>query len=333
MTAPDRPARPKLMVTRELTDGVMARMQDLFDVSFHLGADGMTRAALEEAVAGVDVLVPTITDLIDAGLIAKAGKQLKLIANFGVGVDHIDLSAARAAGIIVTNTPGVLTEDTADITMALILAVPRRIGEGERLVRAGQWQGWQPSFMLGHRVTGKRLGIVGMGRIGRAIARRAQGFGLKIAYHNRHRLPESVEAELGGAVHYADLDAMLGAIDILSINCPHTPETHEMIDARRLALLHAGVTVVNTARGEIIDEDALIAALKSGAIAGAGLDVYVGEPRIDPRFLELSNVVLLPHMGSATYEGRAAMGEKVIANIRAWVDGHRPPDQVLEGWV
>ncbi len=329
----DRPARPKIVVTRELTDGVMRRMEELFDAHLNRDDAPMDRAALEAAVADTDVLVPTITDTIDAALIARAGKRLKLIANFGVGVDHIDLHAARDAGIMVTNTPGVLTDDTADMTMALILSVPRRLGEGEKLIRARKWDGWKPSGMLGHRVTGKRLGILGMGRIGRAVARRAQGFGLRIAYHNRHRLPESVEAELGGAAYYADLDAMIAAVDILSINCPHTEETHGLIDARRIALMHADAYLVNTARGEVVDEAALIDALEQRRIAGAGLDVYANEPHIDPRLLSLSNVVLLPHMGSATYEGRAAMGEKVIANIRAWVDGHRPPDQVLEEWV
>jgi glyoxylate reductase len=332
MREPKHPARPKIVVTRELTDSVMARMEALFDAQLNLEDRALDRAELEQAVQHADVLVPTITDRIDASLIAKAGPQLKLIANFGVGVDHIDLHAARDRKIIVTNTPGVLTEDTADMAMALILSVPRRLAEGEKLIRAGTWDGWKPSGMLGHRVNGKTLGIIGMGRIGRAVARRARGFGLKIIYHNRHRLPENVEAELGA--RWADeVDTLLPAVDIVSINCPHTAETHEMIDARRLALMRPDAYLVNTARGEIIDEEALIKALEAGTVSGAGLDVYVGEPRVDPRFLALANVVLLPHMGSATYEGRAAMGEKVIANIRAWVDGHRPPDQVLEGWA
>jgi glyoxylate reductase len=332
MTTPDRPARPKVIVTRELTDGVMARMEELFDATLNRTDQAMGRAALEAAIADTDVLVPTITDTIDADLIAKAGKSLKLIANFGVGIDHIDLHAARERGIIVTNTPGVLTDDTADMTMALILSVPRRLGEGEKLVRARSWDGWKPSGMLGHRVNGKTLAIIGMGRIGRAVARRARGFNLNILYHNRHRLPESVEAELG-ATWYGDLDAMLPKADILSINCPHTDETHALLNAERIAKLPSHAYVINTARGEVIDEEALIKALEAGKIAGAGLDVYVGEPDVDARLLNLSNVVLLPHMGSATYEGRTAMGEKVIANIRAWVDGHRPPDQVLEGWA
>jgi glyoxylate reductase len=327
-----RPPRPMLIVTTELTDHVMARMRELFDAQINMTGTAMTRAELESAVATADVLAPTITDIIDADLIAKAGPQLKLIANFGVGVDHIDLQAARAHGIIVTNTPGVLTEDTADMTMALILSVPRRLGEGEKLIRQSEWSGWKPSGMLGHRVNGKRLGIIGMGRIGRAVAARAKGFGINTLYHNRHRLPESVEADLG-ATYVADLDTLIASADIISINCPHTVETHGLIDARRIALIKPDAYLINTARGEIIDENALIKALQTGGIGGAGLDVYTHEPDVDPRLLTLSNVVLLPHMGSATYEGREAMGEKVIANIRAWVDGHRPPDQVLEGWV
>jgi glyoxylate reductase len=327
-----RPTRPKLIVTTELTDHVMDRMRELFDTQINMTGSAMSRAELEQAVATADVLTPTITDVIDADLIAKAGPQLKIIANFGVGVDHIDLKAARARGIIVTNTPGVLTEDTADMTMALILSVPRRLGEGEKLIRQGQWLGWRPNGMLGHRVNGKRLGIIGMGRIGRAVAARAKGFGINTLYHNRHRLPESVETELG-ATYTADLDTLIVSADIISINCPHTAETHGLLDARRIALIKPDAYLINTARGEIVDEDALIKALQNGEIGGAGLDVYTHEPDVDHRLLALSNVVLLPHMGSATYEGREAMGEKVIANIRAWVDGHRPPDQVLEGWV
>ena len=330
MTVTDRPIRPKVVVTRELTDGVLRRMTELFDARLNRDDRAMTRAELEAAMAEAEVLVPTITDRLDADLIAKAGPQLRLIANFGVGVDHIDLHAARERKILITNTPGVLTEDTADMTMALILSVPRRLGEGEKLIRAGQWDGWKPSGMLGHRINGKTLGIVGMGRIGRAVARRAQGFGIRTIYHNRHRLPEGVEAELGA--RYVDLDTLFAQSDVVSINCPHTPETHHLVDAARLAQMRTDAYLVNTARGEVVEENALIKALQSGQIAGAGLDVYVNEPHVDPRLLTLPNTVLLPHMGSATYEGRAAMGERVIANIRAWVDGHRPPDQVLEGW-
>jgi glyoxylate reductase len=292
----------------------------------------MSREKLAEAMAACDVLVPTVTDRIDAELIAGAGDRLKLIANYGAGIDHIDLAAARARDIIVTNTPGVLTQDTADMTMALILAVPRRLAEGERLMRSGGWTGWRPGAMLGRRIGGKKLGIVGMGRIGQAVAARARGFGLAIHYHNRHRLPAVVEEQLGATWH-DDLDAMLGEVDIVSINAPHTPQTEHLIDARRLALLGSHAYLINTSRGDIVDEAALIEALEQGRLAGAGLDVYEHAPAVDPRLAALSNVVLLPHMGSATIEARAATGEKVIANIRTWADGHRPPDQVLEGWL
>lgn len=304
-------------------------MRELFEVSLRDAERPLTRDELIEAASDTDVLVPTVVDPIDAALIGAAGARLQLIANFGVGTNHIDLAAARARDILVSNTPGVLTDDTADTTMALILWTPRRFADGERAIR-GAWAGWSPSAMLGHRVTGKRLGIIGMGRIGRAVAARAAGFGLEVHYHNRHRLPEAAEA---GAVFHADLDAMLPGCDIVSINCPLTPATHHLLDARRLRLLPAHAYVVNTARGPIIDEVALADALAEGAIAGAGLDVFEHEPAIEPRLLSLPNVVLLPHMGSATFEGRQAMGDKVITNIRAWSDGHRPPDQVLEGWA
>ncbi len=307
-------------------------MRELFDIGFSENDEPMSRAALLDAMRHCDVLVPTVTDQIDAELIGQAGDRLQLIANFGNGIDHIDLKAARAKGIIVTNTPGVLTEDTADMTMALILSVPRRLAEGEKLVRSGKWAGWSPSGMLGHRIGGKALGIIGMGRIGQAVAKRARAFGLSILYHNRHRLPLTVEEELQ-ASYVPELDAMLEASDIISIHCPHSDETHELLDARRIGLLKPTAYLINTSRGEIIDEGALIESLEKGRIAGAGLDVYTHEPEVDPRLLALSNVVLLPHMGSATFEGRAASGDKVIANIRVWADGHRPPDQVLEGWI
>ncbi|WP_174280019.1 NAD(P)-dependent oxidoreductase, partial [Sphingomonas bacterium] len=284
------------------------------------------------AMADCDVLVPAVTDAIDAGLIAGAGPRLRLIANFGAGVNHIDLAAARARRMAVTNTPGVLTEDTADLAMALIVAVPRRLAAGEALVRSGEWRGWSPGGMLGHRIGGKALGIVGMGRIGQAVARRARAFGLSIHYHNRHRLPPVLEAELGAAWHPM-LDEMLGAVDIVTLHTPRNADSENLLDARRLALLRPHVYLVNTSRGGIVDEDALVEALAAGRLAGAGLDVWRHEPAIDPRLLALPNVVMTPHMGSATYEGRVASGEKVIANIRAWADGHRPPDQVLEGWI
>lgn len=324
--------RPKTIVTRKLPDQVEARMQELFDVELNADDAPMTPDQLKDAVARAEVFVPTVTDDITADILERAGPQLKLIANFGVGVDHIDLPAARARDILVTNTPGVLTEDTADMVMALIISVPRRLAEGEKLVRAGGWQGWGPTGMLGHRVNGKKLGIIGMGRIGQAVARRARGFGINVEYHNRRRLPEAVEQTLE-ATWREDLDDMLADIDILSINCPYTPDTHHLLNEKRLGLLGKDVYVINAARGEIIDEKALTDALESGAIAGAGLDVYENEPHIGERLLALDNVVLLPHLGSATFEGREAMGDKVIANIRIWADGHRPPDQVLEGWI
>jgi lactate dehydrogenase-like 2-hydroxyacid dehydrogenase len=307
-------------------------MEQLFDATIHRGSTGLTRDQLAIAMAQCDVLVPTVTDEIDADLIANAGPDLKLIANFGAGVNHIALKAARARGIIVTNTPGVLTEDTADMTMALILSVPRRLAEGEKLVRSGEWKGWSPGGMLGHRIGGKALGIVGMGRIGQAVALRARAFGLSIHYHNRHRLPAVLEAQLAATWH-ENLDEMLSSIDILTIHTPRNADSEGMIDARRIALLRRHVHLINTSRGGIVDEDALVAALEAGALAGAGLDVWKHEPQIDPRLLALPNVVMTPHMGSATYEGRLATGDKVIANIRMWADGHRPPDQVLEGWA
>ena len=331
MPAKDRPARPRVIVTRRLPDAVEARMEDLFEVELNAGDRAFSREELAAALANCDVLVPTVTDRLDGDLIRSAGGRLQLIANFGAGTDHLDLSAARSKGILVSNTPGVLTEDTADLVMALILAVPRRLAEGEKLLRSGQWTGWSPTGLQGHSVTGKKLGIFGMGRIGRAVAVRARACGLSIHYHNRRRLPEQVEKDLG-ATYWPDLDSMLAEIDILTINSPHTPQTHHAIDARRLSLMKSDSYLVNAARGDIVDQDALIAALERGVISGAGLDVYPAEPDIDPRLPGLSNVVLLPHMGSATFEGRVAMGNKVIANIRAWVDGHRPPDQVLEGW-
>ena len=332
MAKKPRPAKPRVVVTRRLPPNVEARMAELFDTVFNVGDVPMDRTALTRAMAQCDVLVPSVTDQIDAALIDLAPERLQLIASFGSGVDHIDLGAAQRKGIIVTNTPGVLTEDTADMTMALILSVPRRLAEGEKLVRSGTWSGWSPSGMLGHRIGGKKLGIIGMGRIGRAVARRAAAFGLSIAYHNRHRLPFEVEQELHATWH-ADVDTLLGECDIVSINCPLNADSRGMIDARRIALMRGDAYLINTSRAEITDEPALIAALAEGRIAGAGLDVYAHEPAVDPRLLALSNVVLLPHMGSATFEGRDATGARVIANIRSWADGHRPPNQVLEGWV
>ncbi|MER8481037.1 D-glycerate dehydrogenase [Mesorhizobium sp. M1322] len=324
--------RPLVVITRKLPDPVETRMRELFDARLNVDDRPMTQPELVAAVKEADVLVPTITDHIDAALIAQAGDNLKLIANFGNGVDKIDVSAAAKKGITVTNTPNVLTEDTADMTMALMLAVPRRLAEGANVLTGDKkWAGWSPTWMLGRRIWGKRLGIVGMGRIGTAVARRAKAFGLSIHYHNRHRVLPAVEDELE-ATYWESLDQMLARMDIISVNCPSTPATFHLLSARRLALLQPSAYIVNTARGDIIDEDSLVKLIQDGKIAGAGLDVYEHEPALNSKLLKLAakgKVVLLPHMGSATLEGRIDMGEKVIINIRAFFDGHRPPDRVL----
>ncbi len=317
-----------VVVTRKLPDAIETRMMELFDVRLNLDDHPMTASELAEAVKVADVLVPTVTDRIDAKILSQAGEQLRLIANYGAGVDHIDLATARQRSITVTNTPDVLTEDTADMTMALLLAVPRRLTEGERGLRNGDWPGWSPTWMLGHRIYGKRLGIIGMGRIGQAVARRARGFGLSIHYHNRRKLHEDIENELE-ATYWESLDQMMARMDFVSVNCPHTPATYHLLSARRLKLLRENAVIINTARGEIIDENALTRLLANGEIAGAGLDVFEHEPAVNPKLLALDNVVLLPHMGSATHEGRIDMGEKVLINIKTFVDGHAPPDRVL----
>ena len=327
-----RPTRPRVIVTRRLPAPVETRLRELFDTRFPDEDHAMSASELASAMNECDVLMPTITDRIDAALIDRAGDRLGLIANFGNGVDHIALKAARAKGIIVTNTPGVLTDDTADMAMALILAVPRRLVEGERLARSGEWRGWSPCGMLGHRLSGRTLGILGMGRIGQAVARRAKGFGLQIRYHNRRRLPAVIEAE-SGAVYEPTLEGLLTAADIFSIHCPLTAETHGLIGAEQLALLGEKGHLINIARGEIVRESALADALDAGKIAGAGLDVFDREPAIDPRLVARDDVLLLPHMASATHEAREAQGTRVIANIRSWADGHPCPDQVLEGWA
>ncbi len=324
--------KPLVIVTRKLPDAIETRMMELFDVRLNLDDEPFSRARMVEAVQAADVLVPTVTDRIDAGILEQASDKLRLIASFGTGVDHIDVAAARARGMTVTNTPGVLTEDTADMTMALILAVPRRLVAGERLMRAGQWRGWSPTSMLGNRIHGKRLGIVGMGRIGQAVARRARGFGLSIHYHNRRPVHAEIEAELE-ATYWDNLDQMLARMDIISINCPHTPATYHLISPRRLALIQPHAFIVNTSRGEVIDENALVHALQNRDLAGAGLDVFEHEPQVNPKLLELENVVLMPHMGSAPIEGRIDMGEKVIINIRAFMDQHAPPDRVFDAMI
>jgi glyoxylate reductase len=320
--------KPKVIVTRKLPDPVETRMRELFDTELNLTDTPMSREQLADAVARADVLAPTITDKIDAALLEKAGERLKLIANFGAGVDHIDVDAANARGITVTNTPGVLTEDTADLTLALIMAVARRIVEGADVARAGGFTGWAPTWMMGRRITGKRLGIIGMGRIGQAVARRAKAFGLQIHYHNRKPVSPRIAEELE-ATYWESLDQMLARMDIISVHSPHTPATYHLLSARRLKLLQPHAIVINTARGEIIDENALADMLASGALAGVGLDVFEFEPAINPKLVKQPNAVLLPHLGSATIEGRIDMGEKVIINIKTWMDGHKPPDRVI----
>ncbi|MEL0292205.1 MAG: D-glycerate dehydrogenase [Alphaproteobacteria bacterium] len=324
--------KPLVILTRTLPDSIETRMRELFDAKLNETDQAMSSEALLKAVQTADVLVPTVTDRIDADLIAAAGDQLKLIASFGTGVDHIDLAAARKKGITVTNTPGVLTEDTADVAMALMLAVPRRIAEGDKVARSGKWKGWSPTGMLGRRINGKRLGIIGMGRIGEAIARRARGFGLSIHYHNRKRVHPETEAELE-ATYWESLDQMLSRVDIVSVNCPHTEATHQLLSRERLSLLQPPAYLVNTSRGEVVDEAALADLLADQQIAGAGLDVYADEPNIPKGLVDLPNVVLLPHIGSATIEGRLGMGEKVIINIQTFWDGHTPPDRVIEAML
>ncbi|MBN8960364.1 MAG: D-glycerate dehydrogenase [Rhizobiales bacterium] len=328
--------KPLVVVTRTLPDSIETRMRELFDARLNLDDHAMSQDELAEAMRTADVLVPTVTDEINEDLIKQAGPQLKLIAQFGNGVDNIDVAAAHARGITITNTPRVLTEDTADMTMALILAVPRRMIEGANILPEGKdWPGWSPTWMLGKRLGGKRLGIIGMGRIGQAVARRARAFGLQIHYHNRKPVAPKIADELG-ATYWDSLDQMLARMDIISINCPHTPATFHLLSARRLKLIRKDAYIVNTARGTVIDEDTMTRLIESGEIAGAGLDVYEHEPAVNPKLVRLARagrVVLLPHMGSATIEGRVEMGEKVIINIRTFLDAHKPPDRILPSMV
>lgn len=324
--------RLSVVVTRRLPEVVETRMRELFEVELRDPDSQMTREELVAAMKRADVLVPCLTDHIDANMLAQAGERLRLIANYGAGVDHIDVASARQRGVLVANTPGVVTEDTADMVMALILAVTRRIPEGLAIMQAGEWQGWSPMANLGGRVGGRRLGIIGMGRIGTAVARRAQAFGMQIHYHNRKRLRPEQEAEVG-ATYWESLDQMVARMDVISVNCPHTPSTFHLMNARRLRLMKPTAVIVNTSRGEVIDENAMARMLRAGEIAGAGLDVYEHGAEVNPELRALPNVVLLPHMGSATIEGRIEMGEKVIINIKTFADGHRPPDLVVPGML
>ncbi|PRY84304.1 2-hydroxyacid dehydrogenase [Donghicola tyrosinivorans] len=324
--------RLKVVVTRRLPEAVETRMKELFNVTLRDDDRPMTRDELLDAMRNTDILVPTLTDQLDQSMISAAGDQLKLIANYGAGVDHIDVHTARQRGVLVSNTPGVVTDDTADMTMALILAVTRRIPEGLAMMQSGEWSGWSPTALLGGRVGGRRLGILGMGRIGQAVARRARAFGMQVHYHNRRRLRSEIEDELE-ATYWESLDQMVARMDIISINCPHTPATFHLMNARRLKLMKPNAVIVNTSRGEVVDENALTRMLRAGEIAGAGLDVFERGSEINPRLRQLNNVVLLPHMGSATTEGRLEMGEKVLLNIKTFADGHRPPDLVLPGML
>ncbi|MGP9813270.1 2-hydroxyacid dehydrogenase [Rhodopseudomonas sp. NSM] len=328
--------KPLVVVTRKLPDSIETRMRELFDARLNLDDEPMSAEQLAEAARTADILVPTVTDSITSEMLNQPDCKLRLIANFGNGIDNIDVAAAHARGITVTNTPKVLTEDTADMTMALILAVPRRLIEGAALLTdGGEWPGWSPTWMLGRRLGGKRLGIIGMGRIGQAVARRARAFGLQIHYHNRKPVAPRIADELG-ATYWDSLDQMLARMDIISVNCPHTPATFHLLSARRLKLVRKDAFIVNTARGEVIDEETLTRLIEAGDIAGAGLDVYEHEPAVNPKLVRLAKhgkVVLLPHMGSATIEGRVEMGEKVIINIRTFLDNHKPPDRVLPGML
>lgn len=320
--------RLSVVVTRRLPEAVETRMSELFNVELRGEDRPMGREELVEAMRRADVLVPCITDVIDGGMLGQAGERLKLIANYGAGVDHIDVSTARQRGVLVSNTPGVMTDDTADMAMALILAVLRRVPEGMSVMQEGNWAGWAPTAYMGGRVGGKRLGILGMGRIGQAVAKRAAAFGMQVHYHNRRRVHEDIEGALE-ATYWESLDQMIARMDVVSVNCPHTPSTFHLMNARRLKLMKPEAVIVNTSRGEVIDENALTRMLRSGEIAGAGLDVFEKGREVNPRLRELSNAVLLPHMGSATREGRAEMGEKVLINIKTFADGHRPPDLVV----
>jgi glyoxylate reductase len=321
-------SKPLVVVTRRLPDEIETRMRELFDARLNVEDRALSQAELVEALKTADVLVPTVTDSIDADVIAQAGPQLRMIANYGNGIDHIDVQAAINRSITVTNTPGVLTQDTADMTMGLILAVHRRMAEGMRIIETGDWTGWSPTWMLGHRISGKRLGIIGMGRIGQAVATRAKAFGMSIHYHNRRRLPTGIE-NTHEATYWESLDQMLARMDVISVHCPHTPGTYHLLSARRLKLMRPNAYLINTARGEIIDENALARMLEANELAGAGLDVFEHEPAVNPKLAKSARVVLLPHMGSATIEGRIDMGERVMINIKAFMDGHRPPDKVL----
>ncbi|MBI1391333.1 MAG: D-glycerate dehydrogenase [Alphaproteobacteria bacterium] len=320
----------RVAVTRKLPDPIEARLKSLFDATLSEAETPLPQPALIDLARDHQILAATLGDALDADFFRKAGDKLKLIANFGAGVDHIDIAAAAAHGVTVTNTPSVLAEDAADMAMALMLAVPRRLVSGVRALEDGEFKGWSPNWMLGRRVRGKRLGIVGLGRVGQAIATRARGFGLAIHYHNRQPINPHIEEALQ-ATYWPTFDAMLPNIDILSISCPSTPETRHLLSAGRISRLSRDAYVVNVSRGDIIDEDALAAAIESGRLAGAGLDVFEREPEPHAKLLASPNVVLTPHMASSTVESRNEMGERVLINIKMFADGHKPPDRIIPG--
>lgn len=320
--------RPAVVVTRRLPAQVEARLSELFDAQLNPEDRPLDDAALEHAMRNADALLCTVTDRLTARLLSIGERRVRIIANFGVGYNHIDVEAARAQGIAITNTPGVLTDDTADLALTLILMVARRAGEGERHVRDGDWTGWGPTQMLGTRVTGKTLGVIGMGRIGRALASRAHhGLRMRVLGYDPTPIPED-ELRAVGVERCDTLDAVLRASDVVSLHCPSTPETHHLMNAERLGLMRPGAFLINTARGDVVDESALVDALCAGTIAGAALDVYEREPAVTPALLGMDNVVLLPHLGSATVETRVAMGERAIENLAAFFRGDPLPDRV-----
>jgi len=318
-------AKPKVVVTRKLPEAVEARLRRDYDPHFNVDDHVYSTDELIALADGAQALLPCHSEHLSAAAIERLPECVKAIANFSVGVDHVDLAAAKARGIIVTNTPDVLSDATAEIALLLMLGAARRAAEGDRLIRAGQWRRWSPAFMVGTQITGKTLGVVGMGRVGQVTARRARGFDMSIHYHNRRRVPAELEQ---GAVFHERLETLLGACDVLSLHCPASAETRHLMDARRIALLRPGVILVNTARGALVDDEALQDALRSGHVAAAGLDVFNDEPAIHPGYRGLDNTFLLPHIGSATRETRDAMGFRALDNLDAIFAGREPGDRV-----
>ncbi|HXT48417.1 MAG TPA: D-glycerate dehydrogenase [Gemmatimonadaceae bacterium] len=321
-------ARPRVIITRKLPEAAEARARELFDVELNATDVQLDAAALARAMREADGLIPCVADKITADLLAAPGRRVKIVSNYGVGYNNIDVDAAKANGVVVTNTPDVLTEDTADLALTLMLATARRAGEGEREVRSGKWTGWRPTHMLATRVNGKTLGLIGIGRIGRAVARRAHhGFGMRVLYHDPFPLSAADSAAIG-AERRDSIEAVLAESDFVSLHCPATPETKHLMNAARFAKMRKGSILINTARGDVVDENDLIAALRAGTIAGAGLDVFEKEPVVPEALKGMENVVLLPHLGSATMETRVAMGMRALGNLEAFFGGTAPRDRV-----